>query len=378
MNRWKQKLSLVFLAVLLLTQCKARYYPPSTGAGNHFLVVDGILVGGQDSTLITLSRTRGLSDTVTQIPELGATVQVLGSGGDSYTLTELGGGTYSSAPLPLNPSEQYQVKIATQSGGQYVSDFVPVQQSPPIDSLSYRADSSGLTLYVNTHDPTGNTKFYLWQYRETWEHRSVYGSYYIYSFGGLKARDSTQQIYRCWTQDFSTSLLLGSTASLSQDIIYQIPLLSIPLGAEQLSYVYSLEVKQYGLTQEGYNYWQNQKKNSEETGTLFDPQPTQVTGNIHSVGKPSEAVIGYLTASSPARLRIFINRSQVSFWPYQPLQGCSLTPVSPGDIPLVFSDTTQWVPINGLLGGAYSGTSTQCGDCTFAGGSTVKPSYWPN
>ena len=40
------------------------------------------------------------------------------------------------------------------------------------------------------------------------------------------------------------------------------------------------------------------QKNAESLGSIFDEQPTQITGNIHSVTNPSEQVIGYVSAGT--------------------------------------------------------------------------------
>jgi hypothetical protein len=41
---------------------------------------------------------------------------------------------------------------------------------------------------------------------------------------------------------------------------------------------YSINVRQYGLTKEAYNYWQIIQKSSQQSGSIFDPQPAQVIG----------------------------------------------------------------------------------------------------
>src|SRR3712207_6958843 len=33
---------------------------------------------------------------------------------------------------------------------------------------------SGVTIFVNTHNPENNTRYYRWEFDETWENRSVY------------------------------------------------------------------------------------------------------------------------------------------------------------------------------------------------------------
>ncbi len=49
--------------------CKKVYYPPTVKNNPHLLVVDGIVISGNDSTIITISRTKALSDSLPAFKE---------------------------------------------------------------------------------------------------------------------------------------------------------------------------------------------------------------------------------------------------------------------------------------------------------------------
>ena len=55
---------------LFISGCKESFAPPATKVNVNFLVVDGFLHLGLDSTIIKLSRTRSLADTVPGLAEL--------------------------------------------------------------------------------------------------------------------------------------------------------------------------------------------------------------------------------------------------------------------------------------------------------------------
>ena len=110
--------------------------------------------------------------------------------------------------------------------------------------------------------------------------------------------------------------MLGSTAKLSQDIVY-LPIASIPKDHGSLSVLYSIKVKQYAWTKEGYNFLDIMRKNTEIVGSVFDAQPSQLNGNIHCVTDPTEKVIGYFNISPVREKRIFINNSEVPDWRYE-------------------------------------------------------------
>src|ERR1700680_1012892 len=125
------------LLITLAAGCKHPYETPATRANNNFLVVSGFINTGLDaSTTITLTRTQNLADTGRAIPELHATISIEASGGGSYRLQEIGNGNYSIDHLNLGISETYRMRIIAVNGNNYLSDYVPARQTPPIDSLN--------------------------------------------------------------------------------------------------------------------------------------------------------------------------------------------------------------------------------------------------
>ena len=165
------KIYLPLFILVMAAGCRQSYNPPSIKNNPNFLVVDGFLNGNPDSTFITLTRTRNLIDSVPGIPESGASLTVEGDDYSSVPVKELGNGVYSSI-LSLHTFQKYRLNIKTTDGQEYVSDFVPFKQTPAIDSVSWKEDSTDVSIFVNTHDPQNNTRFYRWEYEETWQYHT--------------------------------------------------------------------------------------------------------------------------------------------------------------------------------------------------------------
>ena len=73
MNKKTKKYFLLFSFSLLCITCVKKYDPPAIQAANNYLVVDGFIdANPNEATTIVLSRSRNLSDTVSNIPELNA------------------------------------------------------------------------------------------------------------------------------------------------------------------------------------------------------------------------------------------------------------------------------------------------------------------
>lgn len=372
------KYYLFFLVLLsLMIGCRKEYEPSVIKANNRFLVFEGVINTGANAvTTITLSRTRNIYDTLPFDPELSAKAFIETEGGPSYPLQEQGLGNYSSANLNLSPAFNYRIKIATADGNEYVSDYVPVKQTPPIDSVSWEQDADGVELFVNTHDPTNETTYYRWEYIETWEYHAFFDTNLGFRNNQIYFKDSSELVSKCWSHLASTEILIGSSAKLNEDVISHAPITAIPRHEEKLIERYSILVKQYALTKEAYEHWEILQKNKRQRGTIFDAQPAQLTENIHCVTNPAEPVIGWVSASSIEEKRIFIRNSSVAPWGRGATGvACDVYFIDPANAALHLNDPNN-APAY-FRQGALAITRPRCVDCRLNGqGQPVKPPFW--
>jgi hypothetical protein len=372
-----------------MMNCKKQINNQVVTAATNYLVVSGNIALG-DTTVINLSRMLSVNDTATSKAEPGATVTIEGSQSGVYPLTSKNNGNYVSAPINLSSAQNYRVKISTGDGKQYASDFVPVKNSPPIDSVNYVVQNNGLQINVNTHDPANKTHYYRWDYTETYIVRSEYNSRYIVVNHDTTAlRTPDQQIYNCWATSYASSIALGSSVNLSSDIIKNQQVALIPPKSEKLRVRYSILVKQYGLTSDAYNYLTLLKKNTEQLGSIFDAQPSELKGNIHSLSNSTEPVIGYITAAVVTQARIFVdNQNLPASWApdLSYYNGCQifneyydyLPPHSTYDEQLVkqFIYTGFETPIDTILvPKGLKAAYPHCVDCTLRG-TNKQPAFW--
>ncbi len=380
MKKILQILTFVFLLQAGATSCKKAYNPPAANVNYKYLVVNGTILNSPDSpTVIALSRTVQLTDSTTaSSPEPGATVSIQGKDGEVYPLAEIAGGRYVSTPLILNYAEQYQLKITTSNGSRYASDFVALLQTPPIDSVTSQQEN-GVGVYVSTGDPSDKIKYYRWDYLETYQYRSPFDRTIAEKNGLIYFVDSTNQTYNCWRNENANSILIASTVALKNSVVVDAPLTTIPANSVKLSVRYSILVKQYAITADAFQYLDVLKKNTENLGSIFDAQPTQLSGNVHCISNPKEIVIGYVMASSLQQQRIFINRYQLSGWNYV-YDGPSCDEViitqNAGNFLLYNYADTSYGPYYFISPNLLDLAKNPCVDCTTMGGSTVKPTFW--
>lgn len=373
MSAFIKRLAFAICVLMVFSACRKEYQPQVLNINYHYLVVDGIINTSAGGTFIKLSRTWTISSDSTYTPETGALVEVQDENGTGTTLFESPAGQYNTFNLFSN-NQKYRLHLVTTGGSEYFSAYVSGIPTPAIDSVNWIQKNDGLHIYVNTHDPQGSAKYYHWDYEETWEYKSAYQSTVVYDKGNFRTRTAGEDVYTCWRSRSSTEILLASSTSLSDAVIYEKPITFIARASQELGVRYSILVKQYALTEEAYQYFSQLKKNSEQLGSIFSTQPTSLTGNIQNVANPKEPVLGFISAGDMQQMRIFISNNDLNLWGYQ-ITGCEKTLFTPDQFDAAFAHG-DYLPISqaGLIN--YYGSGAPCVDCRSQGGDNVKPAFW--
>lgn len=379
----------VFAMLLHAFACREKYVPQLNEPTTGYLVVEGFINSGTGPTTITLTRSTKLSNQAALVKETKATVRVESkTNTNNFILTETSTGVYSYPQLSLNATDQYRLYVKTTNGKEYVSDFSVVRRTLNIDSVSWRVENGGVQIYANTHDAQAKTKYYQFKYDETWEFNSKYYTYLkIYKDRNGDAhhvgyRDSSNpsyaiNLYRCWKTNIPTNILINTTEKLTQDVVSLFPLTYIEPASWKLGVLYSINLKSYALSQEGFRFLDELKKNTEQLGSIFDAQPSGNNGNMHCLTNPDEPVIGFIEVSEEKQKRIFISNTQLPGWNYNMICDDEVpVPNIPDSIKAAIGIPTK-VAKPGVSGLdiVFFGSSI-CVDCTLRGVST-KPSYWP-
>lgn len=368
---------LIYSLFILTISCLEPYSPPAINEEIDILVVDGHINAADGSASVQLSKAYPLSENTSAIPELNATVQIEDENGTVYTLVEESDGNYKLMNMAVILSTKYRLSILTDREKKYFSDYIELEQSPQIDSITWKLSNGqdGLNISVNTHgNKAVNSSYYQWNFVETWEYSAVYPVF---------ARILNKQVvsldvnpYKCWISKPSTEINIATSKHLNEDLISDHLLVFIPKGSQKLSRRYSILVQQRTLSREAYNFWTQLKKTTENLGSLFDPLPTQVLGNIHSADGSDEPVLGYFDGGVVAEKRLFISESDLppDFHFRPPF--CQVDSIPIGDVANYN---------NILLIGSYgqpftlgytASPSAGCTDCRSGGGDLIKPDFW--
>lgn len=372
-----------------LSGCLDKYQPPKVSDAPALLVVDGYLNSTDGSATVKLSRSISLASSEDPPAERGASVEIQVEDGGSYNLAETDSGTYTIQDLIVNANSKYRLSVRTNDGHEYLSDYVNIRQSPEIDSLTWEAGADGLYINVNSHDASGNTRYYRWDFVETWEYRSPIASGFIVKDKVIVPRTNDEYTYQCWRTLPSTKIIVATTERLSEDRVSQLHVNYIPRGDYRISVTYSTLVTQRSISADEYTFWDQLQKTTESIGGLFDSQPGQVVGNISPVNS-SDVALGYFTAGGATSKRFFVKRFDLpEYLQYQPIVAsceadtiCVRPPYKP-----TCSFFTDQLSGNEFIGSAiysngpgpvaYTLSNRSCTDCRSKGGVLQKPEFWP-
>ena len=389
MNLSKYMFVVCFGMTCVFLGCLEPYDAPEIFGEADMLVVDGFLNSSEGNVRVKLTRAAGLSSDGAFPAESSASVTLQDEDGSSYDLAEQSPGTYELSGIVVNLSSRYRLFIRTANSQEYASDFVSIKETPPIDSVTWRATDDGVFVEVNSHDDDDNTRYYRWDFVETWQYHAAVASEWLVENKEPRYRKSEEYIYMCWNTDLSTKILIGSTDRLERDVIDHFPLTFIHRDDKRISIKYSTLVKQRAISKEEYKFFEQLQQTTESIGSIFDPQPGQVTGNIHSISSTDAPPLGIFSAGNTQSKRMYIdfNNLPIHLQRYSPDFSCLVDTVciyqNTGATCARFAsdlDGTEYLGAAIYKGRLFYGwtlSSARCADCRSAGGVLTKPDFWP-
>ena len=363
--------------LLCLGACRKPFNIPSGSADKSILVVEGdILTGSVQPNRFLLSRLQDPGNP-SSLPETGARVQVIGANGQRWNIPETSPGKYTQQ-LALPENLSYKLDIETSDGKRYESATLQPVATPPVDSVTWSQQGGEVRFFTHARDRTNATRYYRWRITETWERRAWYETYFDFRNGAIVTRPPGDQIFSCWKSEEGEGILVGSSEGLTEDVISYQPVHTVYKPSEKLFVRYSLLVSQLGLTREAYEFWRILRKNTELTGTLFDPQPSNLPTNLRCVNDDGRRVIGYVSAGRPTEKRIFVMHSALTGWPARDeTLGCTSIEGSRAMAEEYLRGNPGYLPAYFITaGGGFGVAPAKCVDCRMTGGTNFKPPFW--
>jgi len=375
----------ILLIIVFMSGC-VEPYTPDIRESQESLVVEGSLTDQPGYQYIYISRSSPFSDPGL-IPESHCQVRVVDENGNSYRFYEQGEGVYrrSMKASQLVRGIAYKLVIQTTDGKEYESDYETLLYTcPEIDSVYFEiitvetADPEqtleGVQFYIDIKAGEDEARNFRWELVETWEYYAAHLIQYYYD-GELHVMDDPFKYYRCWYTGRINKIITASTKHSVTNRINKYPLHFVSSETNRLQIKYSLLVRQFSLSDGAYQYWDQMRRQQQESGGLYETQPPQTRGNVYNVNDPGEVVLGFFNVSSSSEKRIFVDvHRELKF----PRIDCRLDTIdSTDEIPGYLSYPVYMNSLSQMgTGPPYGVGYGICFDCTSEGGITIKPDFW--
>ena len=314
------KSAIILVSVFLLCTCIDPYHP-KLGDYVSLLVVDGLITDSNNSNIIKLSRT--FQDTnADPVVVSDATVYITDDNENSTYLTNKGNGIYKTDSIGFrgSPGRTYVLHIQT-AGEEYESDPCIMQSVPDIDSIYFEKDEElvnngtqsqqGIRIYLDSKGGDNN-QFYRWAFDETWKFKVPFPKKFNFNMAdsAITRVDTVKEF--CWKSAKSNDVLIYSNFSGKTLPIKKEPIFFIASDqSDRLLIQYSILIKQYSVSKNEYDFWNNLKQLNESGGDIFSRQPFIVTSNIKNLNNPNERVMGYFQVSAVKQKRKYITISDI-------------------------------------------------------------------
>lgn len=409
------KIKAIGMIIFIITTSCIDEIPLETENFESLLVVEATITNQNIQQEILLSRSHEFDSIPVQ--ESGASVKVIDDLMNTYSFIETQAGVYKSEmPFSAQENRKYSLSIVVSGGSQYSSSEMSLTQPTSIDNLYVERGFNengveGVSVFVDSFDPDGNSKYYKHEYEETY--KIIAPSYsseelvpngvefpilvadqpYFASVQDLldfivtkQLRPEQEQI--CYNTIKSNEIILTSTNDLAEDKLDKYRVRFIGRDNSEIMNRYSILVKQFVQSREAYSFYETLKTQSISESVFSETQPGFLMGNMFSENNAAEKVIGFFEVSSVDIKRVFFNYSDLfpneELPPYyiecddyfkpdiltvDPLSG-----IWTGS-PLVqaIEDGFQYFDDEGSP--PYRLVLNVCGDCTFLGDNTV-PDFW--
>jgi hypothetical protein len=329
------------LSIVSLTSCIDEVDLPIRNEASR-LIVEGMITNEPPPYTVRLFTTGNFVSARYPPASLGvqgALVQITDDAGNSTVLRSIleQPGVYQTEDTTFvgQVGRSYILSVAMPDGKMYLSQPEKLLPVPLLEELKAefvdiadRSRPSGYRVLVDTQDPVETANYYRW---------SAYG-YVRRESEGLPMLGGGICCKSCWLLIANNDVNIFSDANINGNRIQGRFALFSPFYLRGKQYV---EVSQYSLTREAYQFWKLLDEQQTRTGSLFDPQPAPLEGNMYNAEDVNELALGYFGASAISRKRLIIAGDTVTMFPdYEK----AFIPFGPRDCRFAFPNASFYSP----------------------------------
>lgn len=302
----------------MLTSCVDKYTPKLEPAPRN-LVVEALITNMPEVYTVNITHLQNVAsaygDSVT-----GATVTVSDNDGNNYPFLEKTRGVYQSNPNVFKGiiGKKYVLKITTLEGQIFQSSEETMMDSPKLESINniYKDETSGnegFYVYISFKDLPEEGNYYRW---ET-------------TFYSIKARcgEINSCCEPCWTiYKKPQNIIISSDENYNNQVFANQEIFIVPYSSRSNAFI---NIVQYSTSEATYQFWKQMRKQISSVGSIFDPTPTSIVGNIQNIGNKDDKVYGLFSVASKSTTAYTIKRDYIAKNPHFEI----LPPIPPGPPP---------------------------------------------
>jgi hypothetical protein len=294
---------LAVLAALALSGC-IDPIELNVGAPERRLVVEGLVTEGDGPHEVRLRRSGAFTQgaDAIRLPVPNAVVRITSDEGASVTLTETGGGQYVAPVGALygRPGVTYTLHIRLPDGTIYTSEPETMRRAADIAEISAELVQANeviggvlvqqprIVLLVDGQPVQDETMYPRWSWR---------GVYHTFNCQGMVCRSCYIPARGVSNIQLAEVPLAPGTAAVRQTAA----LFPLPAEGEKFVHNFYIEVEQQALTPEAFNFWSRIRQTRDQVGSLFDPPPDAIIGNVAQEDDRTEYALGYFTVAATTR-----------------------------------------------------------------------------
>jgi len=269
------------------------------------LVVEGSIT--TDTVPYTVKLTySGIVSSIEHIPdeliEKNATVTISDDLGKATKLVYKGVGLYETTdPAYIGQvGRTYQLTVVLQNGKKYISSPEKIKAAVPVAKVNaafvYKFDfnyPAYLNISVDTKDPAQEENYYRW----------TYYSWVVRQTKGVSCGLGCIMYEYCFQKHIDTTVHLLSDAAINGNEIRN--------QAVGRCYIYTygnplIDISQISLSREAYQFWRSYEDQQTRTGSILDPLPASIKGNVHNAADSNDIALGYFSASSVTHKKVIL------------------------------------------------------------------------
>jgi len=286
-----------------------------TEDGSGAIVVDGRITNETPPYNIRISRSINI-ESYNQPPVEGAEVILTNDQGNQETLLEVRPGVYQVQQMQGKIGVTYILNIKTRSGEEIESLPEKMPENSEMDSIYFEYNTQIIQVgqvatrtryffevYVDTPDPGQGTHYLRWENYRIAEFFSQIPAI-------MAPPPPPPCCYTCYI-DYTApqGAPVANDRLIQGNSFSRIPIVEVDNASPNRLLV---RVKQFSITENAFDYWKAINDQRENTGSIFDPPPTIIKGNLINKNNPDELILGFFEASSVTNSSVMINRFSFS------------------------------------------------------------------